>query len=147
MFRCIVIKPTVEGVLRGVLRQKKPPLLEACMFLERATGLAYSLRESAASGALHPRTLAGKCSCISSVSRPLGSSPCSMPKQRRAPLLGPLSFMERATGLEPASVSFGSFCPASLPAVHESLLTCPFLECQTLQLPDTGKYTGKNWKN
>ena len=43
--------------------------------------------------------------------------------------------------------SLGSFCPASLPAVHESLLTCPFLECQTLQLPDTGKYTGKNWKN
>lgn len=127
----------------------------------RSRGPPYSMERATG----HPRI------CFANTHRlqaPVGAFACSLqtlrvcltlaPWRVRVPALGSkkhgnvtlpcLCFLlERATGLEPASVSLGSFCPASLPAVHESLLTCPFLECQTLQLPDTGKYTGKNWKN
>ena len=88
---------------------KKAPLLVPLKILERATGLARTLARARSSEALRASDARWETlTRFRSLATPTGSSPCSGAHTKKAPLLVPLKILERATGLEPASVSLGS---------------------------------------
>ena len=81
----------------------------ALKFLERATGLVRACGARMLRGPAAPsRARWGTLARSRSLATPSGSSPRDGPGNEKGTVAGALKFLERATGLEPASVSLGS---------------------------------------